>query len=230
MMDSFSPSTFAPAEAPADDAPSRSERRDQQVQRILEAAKACFVRWGFQGASMHQICAEVGMSPGALYRYFPSKEAIIEAIAAADRKHDAEILAMIGGGESVLDGMMRAGMAHIRHIHDTGDAPLFMEIRAESMRNDAVLQACQACMSQVEGDFRRHLEAAIARGEIDPCLPIESLLPFLMAMGEGIGMNDLPALGVPLDHIETGLRAVLTALLRPRGPSASGANEKSTRA
>ena len=51
-------------------APSRAERRDQQIQRILEAAKACFLRFGFQGASMNQICAEVGMSPGALYRYF----------------------------------------------------------------------------------------------------------------------------------------------------------------
>ena len=49
---------------------SRAERRDQQTQRILDAAKACFVRYGFQGASMQQICAEAGMSPGALYRYF----------------------------------------------------------------------------------------------------------------------------------------------------------------
>jgi hypothetical protein len=45
----------------------RAERRDQQIQRILEAAQACFVRSGFQGASMQQICAECGMSPGALF-------------------------------------------------------------------------------------------------------------------------------------------------------------------
>lgn len=50
----------------------RAERRDQQTQRILDAARACFVRHGFQGASMQQICAEAGMSPGALYRYFAS--------------------------------------------------------------------------------------------------------------------------------------------------------------
>ena len=56
--------------AVADDtleSPSRADRRDQQIQRIMEAAKSCFVRYGFQGASMQQICAEVGMSPGALY-------------------------------------------------------------------------------------------------------------------------------------------------------------------
>ena len=76
----------------ADEQPlSRAERRDQQTQRILEAAKTCFVRSGFQGASMQQICAEAGMSPGALYRYFSSKEAIIEAICEADRAEDAKL-------------------------------------------------------------------------------------------------------------------------------------------
>ena len=59
----------------------RAERREAQTVRILDAAKKCFVRSGFQGASMHDICKEAEMSPGALYRYFPSKEAIIEAIA-----------------------------------------------------------------------------------------------------------------------------------------------------
>ena len=83
----FEATQAEPLEAQAQ---SRAERRDQQTQRILEAAKACFVRSGFQGASMQQICAECGMSPGALYRYFPSKEAIVEAICEADRREDAE--------------------------------------------------------------------------------------------------------------------------------------------
>ena len=51
----------------------QSDRRDE----ILGAAQRCFVRSGFHGASMQDICAEAGMSPGNLYRYFPSKEALI---------------------------------------------------------------------------------------------------------------------------------------------------------
>ena len=78
-------------EADACPAMTRAERRDQQTQRVLEAAKTCFVRSGFQGASMQEICAQADMSPGALYRYFPSKEAIIEAICAADRREDARV-------------------------------------------------------------------------------------------------------------------------------------------
>ena len=62
---------YAPQQCPAE---IRSPSRD------LAAAQRCFVRSGFHGASMQDICAEAGMSPGNLYRYFPSKEAL-------DRRH-----------------------------------------------------------------------------------------------------------------------------------------------
>src|SRR6187401_2532903 len=94
----------------------RAERRDQQTQRIMDAAKTCFVRSGFQGASMQQICAEAGMSPGALYRYFPSKEAIIEAICEADRREDAKIFAAMLSAPDLAEGFTRAAMMHMRYI------------------------------------------------------------------------------------------------------------------
>lgn len=53
------------------------DRRDE----ILAAAQRLFARMGFHQTSMQQICAAAGMSPGNLYRYFPSKEAIIAGIA-----------------------------------------------------------------------------------------------------------------------------------------------------
>ena len=47
----------------------KSDRRSE----ILAAAQRCFVRSGFHGASMQDICNEAGMSPGNLYRYFPRR-------------------------------------------------------------------------------------------------------------------------------------------------------------
>ncbi|MCV0396341.1 MAG: TetR/AcrR family transcriptional regulator [Rhizobiaceae bacterium] len=202
------------------DAPmTRAERRDHQLARILDAAKICFVRSGFQGASMQQICAECGMSPGALYRYFPSKEAIIEAITEADRKNDAAIFAEMMGNPDPVDGVVQAAMAHIRHIHEAGKAPLFTEIRAESMRNDAVDFACKDIMGEVQQGFHAYLQAAVDRGEIDPVVPLDQLMPILVAIGEGMAINDLPANGVGLDNIETVLRAMIVSSLRPTGRS-----------
>ena len=42
--------------------------------QILDAAAKCFSRGGFSATSMPEIAAEAGLSVGALYRYFSSKE------------------------------------------------------------------------------------------------------------------------------------------------------------
>lgn len=199
------------------DAPlSRVEKREYQTCRIMEAAKKCFVRWGFQGASMHQICAEAEMSPGALYRYFPSKESIIGAITEADRSQDAEIFNAMFENPNVVDGFVTAAMAHVRHMHESGNAPLFAEIRAESMRNEAIDLTCQDAMGEVQQAFRDYLQSAINRGEIDPCVELDAMLPMIIAIGEGLAINDLPSQGVPLDRIETLMRVTVEAMLRPR--------------
>jgi TetR/AcrR family transcriptional regulator, repressor for uid operon len=198
---------------------SRAERRDQQIQRILEAAKVCFVRSGFQGASMQQICAEAGMSPGALYRYFRSKEAIIEAICDADRAEDAKLFASILSNPSVVDGVVQGAMAHIRQLHETSAAPLFAEISAEAMRNPAVAAACARNMDDVLELFRCYLGNAVVRGEIDPLVDVGSLLHTMMAMVHGIAANDLPARGVPFEKLELLIRSAVEALLRPTTPT-----------
>ncbi|MBO9712915.1 TetR/AcrR family transcriptional regulator [Sphingomonas sp.] len=54
-----------------------AERR----QRIALAAYRCFVREGFAAASVDSICAEAGISKGAFYVHFKSKEALVHAVA-----------------------------------------------------------------------------------------------------------------------------------------------------
>lgn len=209
---------FADESAPQPDAAepvSRAERRDHQTQRILEAAKNCFVRHGFQGASMHQICAEVGMSPGALYRYFASKEAIIEAITDQHRRDDAELYAMMFSNPDVIDGVVQTALAHVRQVHQRAMAPLFAEIRAESMRNPTIERCCRVNMEEVRARFREYLRAASERGEIAPLVDLDTLMTALMAIGEGLALNDLLSQGVDAGKLETLVRASVIAILRP---------------
>ena len=194
---------------------SRAERRDQQTQRILDAAKACFVRSGFQGASMQQICAEIGMSPGALYRYFPSKESIVEAICEADRQDDMTCFGSLRGASSAAEGIVQAAMAHITHTHVKGSAPLFAEMRSESMRNEAIRMTVDGHKGEVAAMIEPLLAAAIAQGEINPPVELPILMAVLMSVGEGMAINDLPARGVPLDKLEIILRAMIEGMLRP---------------
>jgi len=73
--------------------PALAERRRRQ---IMDAAIACFRRRGFHQATMQEICAEAGISAGALYRYFTGKDELLLAM----QKH-------------VLDGI-RADLAVVR--------------------------------------------------------------------------------------------------------------------
>jgi AcrR family transcriptional regulator len=54
------------------------ERRRRQ---ILDAARVCFIRKGFYETSMQDVFTESGLSAGAVYRYFKSKDELVKAIA-----------------------------------------------------------------------------------------------------------------------------------------------------
>src|SRR6201991_1720865 len=117
----------------------KSDRRSE----ILAAAQRCFVRSGFHGASMQDICNEAGMSPGNLYRYFPSKEALIAGIAERDRAEVAQEFASIDlsrGFFAVLEGMA--------HHHFSGrpdeQVKLCTEVMAEARRNPEIARISAA--------------------------------------------------------------------------------------
>jgi AcrR family transcriptional regulator len=53
---------------------------DDTRARIMDAAEALFRRIGFAKTAVADIAAELGMSPANIYRFFPSKNAIVQAI------------------------------------------------------------------------------------------------------------------------------------------------------
>src|SRR5215469_2303964 len=61
--------------------PARKPRADAERNRdrVLEAAKEAFTRSGAD-ASLDDIAKQAGVGPGTLYRHFPSREALIEAV------------------------------------------------------------------------------------------------------------------------------------------------------
>ena len=72
-------------------------RASAQRERILDAALTCFAREGFHAATMQDIVAESGLSPGAIYGYFKGKTEVVMAIAserhAMERQRMREALA-----------------------------------------------------------------------------------------------------------------------------------------
>ena len=60
--------------------PQAKTKPDDTRVRIMETAEALFRRLGFAKTAVVDIAGELGMSPANVYRFFPSKNAIVEAI------------------------------------------------------------------------------------------------------------------------------------------------------
>jgi AcrR family transcriptional regulator len=60
--------------------PQVKTKPDDTRARIVEAAEMLFRRLGFAKTAVADIAGELGMSPANVYRFFPSKNAIVEAI------------------------------------------------------------------------------------------------------------------------------------------------------
>jgi AcrR family transcriptional regulator len=78
------------------------ERRE----RVLDGARRCFAKYGYEGATVVRLEQEIGMSRGAIFNWFPSKEELFIALAARDNER-LNVLFAEQGLEAILDAMLR---------------------------------------------------------------------------------------------------------------------------
>ncbi|MBL8588987.1 MAG: TetR/AcrR family transcriptional regulator [Methylobacteriaceae bacterium] len=166
--------------------PKLSEQaQESRRAHILEAAEACFARAGFHRTTMQDICREAGVSPGALYLYFASKEALIEGIAERDRKEVLAEFAVAAGKASLIDGLAEVLRACV--IDAPAHRPaLLMEMGAEATRNPAVSRTVLACDGAIRGQLEAVLGEAIARGEIAPVVPAATIAALMAVVADGL--------------------------------------------
>lgn len=82
---------------------------DGRRSEILDAAIACFSRDGLHRTTMKDIVRKSGLSPGAIYNYFKSKEEIIEAIAERRQEKERELIF-----DAIQRGPAASALARVR--------------------------------------------------------------------------------------------------------------------
>jgi TetR/AcrR family transcriptional regulator, repressor for uid operon len=146
-----------------------AERRE----RIVEAAERAFVRHGFHAATMQHVADEAGMSPGNLYRYFPSKEAIVEGLCEVDKVRRAGSFSafadfMARNGD--LAEAIRWGMREHVLSKPPEKARMIVEIWAEAGRNPRVAEITKTLDADVLSGLERLIDVAKAAGAASPQL------------------------------------------------------------
>ncbi|HEX4747563.1 MAG TPA: TetR/AcrR family transcriptional regulator [Gaiellaceae bacterium] len=67
------------------------ERKTERREQILEGARRCFAKHGYEGATVARLEREIGLSRGAIFNYFPSKEDVFIELAVRDSARMSEI-------------------------------------------------------------------------------------------------------------------------------------------
>jgi AcrR family transcriptional regulator len=195
-------------------------------ERILEAAARCFVRHGFHQASMQQICREAGMSPGALYRYFDSKQALIEAIAESEREVTGDVTRALAQARDLPQTLEFLALESLKLSADADYARLAVEVVAEASRNARVAAIIAATDSALHARLADALQRAQARGEIDPALSPEASAHIVLALLDGLTSRFLVHPSLERARLAPALAALLARFLgRPAAQTAAGSGE-----
>lgn len=189
---------------------------------ILDAAERCFSRAGFHQTSMSDICQAAGMSPGNLYRYFPSKEAIIEGIVGRHRAQASADFDAIENASSFYDGM--AAIARVYMVErSTEEVNLGMEILAECRRNPAIAKLFLDFEADVKARLVRLLQTAAARGQINQSGDFETTAAMLMVIADGISLRRVADRSFDVERALPLVFQVVENLLgKPRGEFGRG--------
>lgn len=95
----------------------------------------CFAKCGFHQTSMHDISEEAGISVGLIYRYFPSKEAVIAALAEEHKKELGELLERARSAPTLLDSLEILLTAHCCENQPQMHCAFVVDLFAEAGRN-----------------------------------------------------------------------------------------------
>jgi len=166
----------------------RDARRDQ----ILSAARRCFLRDGFHATSMQDLFAEAGLSSGAVYRYFTSKDDMIIAIAEENMLGIVDMIRDVAARRP--DRPMGAILADIlemvraKHVQD-GLGSIAVLVWSEALRSPAVAGRLSEMLARIRGYLAEVVRERQGAGDLPADIPADALAAALMSIVPGYLMQ-----------------------------------------
>jgi len=203
-------------------APSKAEARTQaQRERILTAAKSCFVRQGFHAASMAAIAETADMSPGLIYRYFENKNAIILAIIEQQLEMARGHIRQLHVSDDLVAGISDEFCDSCADRENSMSAALFLEMSAEATRDVQIADALSRFDSMIRTELVEWLGRNSEQGGLG--LPATIAAPralMLVCLIEGLKVRAAREPQLDRKLLARGLSDVVTALLAPNNTGA----------
>lgn len=197
----------------------KTESRTQaQCERILAAARACFVQRGFHAASMATIAETAGMSPGLIYRYFENKNAIILAIIEQQLEMVRHRIRQLRASSDLAEGIIEHFDEHDTASSNSMSSALFLEMSAEATRDPQIAAALQRFDDAVRGELVEWLVRSEQLGGHGlPAGAARERVLMLTCLLEGLRVRRARDPGLDRKLLRRSLDFVIEALFAPVG-------------
>lgn len=182
---------------------------DARRRQILDGARVCFARYGYEAATVRRLEESTGLSRGAIFHHFKDKESLFLALAEDDAARMADVVARQGlvqvmrdlltGGDSAPSDWLGTRLEVSRRLRTDP------EFRSRWARRSHQLTVA------TRERLLRQREAGKLREDID----VDVLTSFLELVLEGL-VSHL-AMGLPADDMEPVLDLVEETARRHRG-------------
>jgi AcrR family transcriptional regulator len=186
-------------------------------QQIIDAAYRCFARKGFHQATMRDIYDEAGLSPGAVYHYFPSKDAIIQASFEFDYQRSLALFEAATASEHPLDALIELIGFFFRGLEsaaELGAGRVNVQGWGEALVNPPLRATLQRVREQYLTTLAEIVRRAQAHEQLDPSLDPHAFGRILLSLYYGLELQKASDPGVDI----AAYGATVVALLRAATP------------
>jgi AcrR family transcriptional regulator len=184
----------------------QAQRREGTIGALLEATVRCLTERGYAATSTAAVCAEAGVSQGALFRHFPTRQALLVATAEhVATRNVAAFRATVGAEVDTVDDVV-AVLARLRAIVLSPANQTWRELlvaaRADAGLRAALLPAREALQAQMLA------AAADLWGDRLPDDDLAAVLSIVVNMLDGLAFSalDPDPTAAPGRTVERGLR------------------------
>ncbi|WP_020389526.1 TetR/AcrR family transcriptional regulator [Kribbella catacumbae] len=190
------------------------QHRANRRRQIIVAARRCVIEQGFHKTTMADVIRESGLSAGAVYGYFKSKDEIVAAIADDALSTIDELFDRILAVEEPLSPAtaIRAALEHIIRLAEQPEGDITrvgIQAWAEALHNETIMAIASSKYRLVRGRFVEVVERAQKDGTIDPGTDPQYVAQVLFGLLPGFLVQRLILGDVTVESYSAGLAALL---------------------
>lgn len=187
------------------------EYMEARRSEILSAALRTFSRNGFHKTTMQDIFEEADLSAGAIYRYFKSKDEIIDALCRDSGEQESEWLKEALEQESPAASLAALMVGYFGSLQEPGEramAPMWVHIWSETVRR-SLEHGNSSFLSDVINTLATVIGQAQQKGDIAAELDPESTARVLVSTYQGLVLQIATGQDVDIDGYLKSLHAMV---------------------